>query len=184
MKGIVFILLGEVVRREHGEAMWEALLDRSGAGGAYTTLGNYADGEFFDLVRAAAAETGMAIPDVVRWFGREAQGLLAARYPEFFAPHDHARAFVLTLNDIIHPEVRKLYPGADVPDFGFDTSDPDVLRMTYHSERAMCAFAEGLIEGAARHYGQRAEIVQPRCMHHGDDHCLLEVRFSPNHDPA
>lgn len=184
MKGIVFILLSEVVRREHGEAMWDRLLTAAGTTGVYTTLGNYPDAELFDLVRAASDETGMAPAEVVRWFGREAQGILTARYPEFFAPHDHARAFVLTLNDIIHPEVRKLYPGADVPDFGFDTSDPGVLRMTYHSERAMCAFAEGLLEGAARHYGQRAEIVQPRCMHRGDDHCLLEVRFTPSHEPA
>ena len=27
----------------------------------------------------------------------------------------------------IHPEVRKLYPGASVPEFDFDTSSPDVL---------------------------------------------------------
>lgn len=182
MKGVVFILLGEVVRREHGEAAWDALLERAGAGGVYTSLGSYPDAEFFRLVRAASDETGRAPADLIRWFGREAQGILSGRYPEFFAPHAGARAFVLTLNDIIHPEVRKLYPGADVPDFGFDTSDPETLRMSYHSERAMCTFAEGLIEGAALHYGQRAEIAQPRCMHYGDDHCLLEVRF--HHDPA
>lgn len=184
MKGIVFILLGEVVRREHGEAMWDALLERAEVEGAYTTLGNYPDAELGHLVHAASDVTGLAPAEIVRWFGREAQGFLSERYPEFFEPHPDTRAFVLTLNEIIHPEVRKLYPGADVPDFGFDTTDPDVLRMSYHSARAMCVFAEGLIEGAARYYGQEAEIVQPRCMHRGDDHCLLEVRFHRLPDAA
>ena len=49
--------------------------------------------------------------------------LFAVRYPQFFEPHDCTRSFVLTLNDIIHPEVRKLYPGADVPEFDFGIRD-------------------------------------------------------------
>ena len=48
--------------------------------------------------------------------------------------------------------------------------------MRYRSERRMCAFAEGLIEGAAEHFGERATIAQPQCMHRGDDHCVLEDR--------
>src|SRR5690606_27411138 len=92
--------------------------------------------------------------------------------------HPDTRAFVLALNDIIHPEVRKLYPGADVPDFGFDTRDPDVLRMTYRSARRLCAFAEGLIEGAARHYGEDVAVRQTACMHRGDSACVFELRFS------
>ena len=65
----------------------------------------------------------------MRWYGRNALPLLAERYPAFFAPHTEARGFVLTLNEIIHPEVRKLYPGAITPAFAFDASDPDRLVM-------------------------------------------------------
>ena len=55
----------------------------------------------------------------MRWFGREALPLLADRYPDFFEQHPRHQPFLLTLNRIIHPEVRKLYPGADVPNFEF-----------------------------------------------------------------
>ena len=79
------------------------------------------------LVGAASQALALPADDVVRWFGRNALPLLAERYPAFFAPHDDVRSFVLTLNEIIHPEVRKLYPGADTPDFAFDASDPDRL---------------------------------------------------------
>lgn len=178
MKGIVFTLLEDLVRRDHGDATWDALLQAAGLSGAYTTLGNYPDADLYRLVGAASQALGADANDVVRWFGREALPLLAAHAPQFFRPHADTRAFVLTLNDIIHLEVRKLYPGADVPDFDFDTSVPGRLRLTYRSHRRLCAFAEGLIEGAARHYGERVEIAQPACMHRGDDACVLDLTFA------
>ena len=117
----------------------------------------------------------MPAEDIIRWFGRNALPLLAKSYPKFFEPHDSTRPFVLTLNDIIHPEVRKLYPGADVPVFDFDTSSDEVLVMDYVSRRQLCSFAEGLIEGAADHYGETVSIEQSQCMGRGDSKCVLEI---------
>jgi hypothetical protein len=177
MKGVVFNLLEESVRREFGEEVWEDLLDEAGLSGAYTSLGNYPDAELAGLVAAAAARLGLPEAEVVRWFGQHALPLMADAYPAFFAPHHSARSFVLTLNDIIHPEVRKIYPGADVPEFDFDTTSPDVLVMGYHSHRRMCALARGLIEGAAAHFGEEAVIEEPECMHRGDPKCVFRITF-------
>ncbi len=179
MKGLVFNLLEDLVRRDHGDGEWDALLAASGVSGIYTSLGNYPDTDLYRLVGAVSHRFGIGASDVVRWFGRESMPLLAVRVPEVFRPHTSTRAFVLTLNDIIHPEVRKLYPGADVPDFDFDASESGRLRMTYRSQRRLCAFAEGLIEGAARHYGERVEIARPSCMHRGDAACVLDIAFFP-----
>ena len=179
MKGIVFNLLEEIVVREHGDDTWDALLDAAGVDGVYTSLGSYPDADLMALVAAASQALALPADDVVRWYGRNALPLLAERYPAFFAPHDEARGFVLTLNEIIHPEVRKLYPGAVTPAFAFDASDPDRLVMEYHSERRLCAFAEGLLIGAGDHFGQQVEIVQPECMHRGDERCLIEIGFGP-----
>ena len=84
----------------------------------------------------------------------------------------------MTLNAIIHPEVRKLYPGADVPEFSFDASTEDLLVMGYRSRRRLCGFAEGLLEGAGDHYGESVRIAQPRCMLRGDDSCVLEIALT------
>ena len=100
-----------------------------------------------------------------------------ARYPAFFLGHTDTRSFLLTLNDIIHPEVRKLYPGADVPEFAYDTTSTDVLTIFYSSARKLCALAEGLIHGAAAHYGEDATIAQAECMHQGASRCVLRVSF-------
>lgn len=177
MKGVVFNLLERLVARDFGEDTWDALLDTSGVDGVYTSLGSYPDEDLVKLVGAAADAFGMPADDVVVWFGRNALPLFAPLYPQLFEPHRSTRSFVLTLNEIIHPEVRKLYPGADVPEFDFDVRD-ELLVMGYRSPRKMCSFAEGLLLGAADHFGERLTLEQPSCMKRGDDQCVLEIAFA------
>ena len=178
MKGIVFNLLAEIVTRDHGEDAWDSILEDAGVDGAYTSVGNYADEDLTKLVAAASKALDLPPDDVVRSFGRNALPLFAETYPHLFAPYTDTRSFVLALNGIIHPEVRKLYPGADVPDFVFETPADDRLLMHYASARKMCPFAEGLTLGAAAHFGERVEIRQPTCMLRGDDECILDMTFS------
>jgi Haem-NO-binding len=177
MKGIMFNLLQEVVVQERGEATWDDILDAAGADGAYTSLGSYPDAELLRLLAASPARESPG--SGLRWFGRAAMPLLARRYPVFFTEHRSTRSFLLTLNNIIHTEVRKVYPGSDVPDFDFDSSSAeDQLVLGYHSKRKLCGLAEGLIEGAADHFSERVAISQTLCMHRGDEKCVLVCRFS------
>lgn len=178
MKGIVFNLLETLVVRDFGEDTWESLIESAGVSGAYTSLGSYPDEDLFALVGAASEALALEPAEVTRWFGRSAMPLFAERYPTLFQDHRSALPFVLTLNDIIHPEVRKLYPGAIVPVFDFDTSNPAQLLMDYESPRKLCAFAEGLVQGAADHFEETVVIEQPLCMNRGDPHCRLAITFS------
>jgi hypothetical protein len=178
MKGIIFNLLQETVSHEYGADTWDALLESTGLEGAYTSLGNYPDEQLVALVGAASAALKTPPDVIIRWFGVRALPILATKYPAFFQRHQTTRSFILTLNAIIHPEVRKLYPGADTPDFEFDASSPDVLHMVYRSKRKLCALAEGLIEGAAGQYGETVQIGHPQCMHRGDAHCRLDLSFT------
>jgi hypothetical protein len=178
VKGIVFNLVEGVVRTEHGDDVWDQVVDDAGVTGAYTSLGSYPDEDLMAIAGTVAVRLGTDPSSVVRHVGHQSIATLSERYPEFFAPHDNVRSFLLTLNDIIHPEVRKLYPGALVPDFEFRSDDPAVLELAYHSDRGRCDLAEGLILGAADHYAQRIELTQPQCVHRGDPVCVLRVRTS------
>ena len=177
MKGIVFNLLEEVVRQEYGEDTWDDLLEAAALDGAYSSLGSYGDEELNKLVCAASDALQLPPDAIVRWFGCKALPLMAQSYSHFFTAHQNTRSFVLALNTIIHPEVRKLYPGADVPVFDFDTASEEVLLVGYHSPRRMCAFAQGLVEGAAAYFGESIRFEQSLCMHRGDSQCLFHIRF-------
>lgn len=178
MKGIIFNLLEEVLTQKLGPDTWDDLLKSVQDEGSFTSLGSYPDERFVKLVNAAAGLLHQPSDAVIRWFGSEAIPLLEKKYPAFFARHQATRPFLLTINAIIHPEVRKLYPGADTPDFDLDASSPDVLVMGYRSKRKLCALAEGLIDGAARHYGERVSIHHGECMHRGDPQCRLTLSFA------
>ncbi|MBA3653310.1 MAG: heme NO-binding domain-containing protein [Actinobacteria bacterium] len=176
MKGIIFNLVEEVVTDSYGPDTWDELLDEAGLEGAYTSLGSYPDDDLHGLVRAASSQLDVPPDAVIRTIGEQALPRLATRYPGFFDGHD-CRSFLLTLNDIIHPEVRKLYPGADVPDFAYEDGAPGELFIHYRSARQLCALAEGFILGAAAHFGETVAVDQTSCMHRGDRDCVLRVRF-------
>jgi hypothetical protein len=178
MKGIVFNLLEEAVTQKYGEDTWDDLLLSAGLDGAYTSLGSYSDADLLKIVAAASKALGLPPQSIVRWFGSAAVPILVRQFPGFFAPHSSTKSFVLTLNHVIHPEVRKLYPGADVPEFEFETPSENGVVIRYQSRRKLCAFAEGLIEGAAHHFHETAEIQQPTCMNRGDDQCTLVCTFT------
>jgi len=179
MKGVVFNLLEQAVTDAHGDDTWIDLLEEADVGGAYTSLGSYPDSEMIALVGAAANKLDLQAADVLRWFGRAAMPLLAERYHPFFVGHVSARSFVLSVNDIIHPEVRKLYSGAGCPHFHFSQDADQRLVIGYQSPRQMCHLAHGFVEGAADHYRESVAIEHLSCMLEGDALCRLAVRWLP-----
>jgi Haem-NO-binding len=181
VKGIVFNLLEEVVATRFGEEAWDEMLGHTGLGGAYTSLGNYPDSEFTTLLAALSRRIGETERDVLRWFGRNSMPRLAERYAEFFRGHRGLRTFLLSLNDVIHSEVRKLYPGAEVPNFEFETpegaKEHEALLIHYRSERRLCLLAEGFILGAADQFNERVDVRQEQCMLDGARECRIVCRF-------
>jgi hypothetical protein len=178
MKGVIFNLAEEVVRAAHGEDAWDAVLEGAGLEGSWTSLGSYPDEHLARVVTSAAALLGQDEQAVLRVLAQGALPMLALRYPHFFQQHADASAFILTLNDVIHPEVLKLYPGATPPTFSFDRLDATSLTLTYASERRLCALAEGFVQGAAAYYHQTVAVSQSSCMLNGDTHCLLHCQFA------
>lgn len=171
MKGIVLQLLGRCARDAFGEDTWRQAMRDAGMAEPFEPQRVYPDSEFDAVVAALAAARGITATGAQRWFGECAIAHFHAMAPDLFDRHGDSWSFLLTLNDIIHPQVRRDYPGASAPDFGFDASERGELVLTYHSERRMCAFAEGLILAAMRHYGDPPQLRHARCMHRGDLHC-------------
>lgn len=175
MKGIIFNIVESVVVAEHGIDAWDDVIDESGVLGAYTSLGTYPDSDLLAIAGVVADRAQTTPSNVMRHVGHQGLSRIYDRYPQFFTPHSDVISFLLTVDEIIHPEVRSLYPGADVPRFTYNLVGDTTLELTYQSRRKRCDFAEGMILGAAEHYGQTVEITQTRCMMLGDDECVLRV---------
>lgn len=179
MKGIIFTVLAEVVTEQHGPRVWDQLLDAAGIDGAYTSVGTYPDDELERLVAAAAERLGTDREDVLRWFGRHAIPRFRSRYPAIFRRHETTRSLLLSLNDVIHPQVRKLFPGAYAPEFDYQDVAERSLALEYQSTRMLCSFAEGLVLGAADHFGETVVVTHTSCARRGDEVCVLACEFPP-----
>lgn len=177
MKGIIFNLLERAVVEEHGEDVWDDLLDQVGSDGVYSAVGQYDDEHLMAFVSAAAEMLGADEDSVVRWFGVSAIPLLADTYPAFFTDAGDLRTFLTSLNDVIHSEVRKIYPGAVVPEFAFQHTDTGGLVMHYRSPRSLCQLAIGFATGASQHFGEPVAIVEEHCKRDGHEECVLHVDF-------
>lgn len=176
MKGVIFNLLEDVVSEHHGDAAWDDLLAAAECDGIYTSLGSYPDAQLLALIEAAAQMTGTPVRKLLHWFGVQALPKLAQRYPSFFEDAPDARSLILSVNTIIHPEVRKLYSGASCPHFHF-VEGPGTLTLGYNSPRKLCDLAHGFVEGVAAHYGEEVRFSQPSCMHDGAPTCQLVVTW-------
>jgi len=175
MRGLIFNLVEEMVKGEYGVDMWDEVIDASLASGAYTALGTYADAELTVLVESVARLTGLDEMYVRRESGRNGIAMFAARYPEYFFRHDDVVSFLLTLNSVVHAEVRKSDPGSGVVAIGFRGLSGGGLELLYASERGLCDLAEGLVLGAVAHFGRDEEVTHPECMRRGDPCCVLRV---------
>ncbi|MCW1384139.1 heme NO-binding domain-containing protein [Novosphingobium sp. KCTC 2891] len=178
MKGVIFNVLEDAVVAEHGPDSWADLLDAAGLDGIYSSLGSYPDAELLAIVDRAAATLDQPVPQVLRWFGRKAIPLLAERYPRLFEQHRSARSFVTSVNDIIHPEVRKLYAGAACPHFHFHELDDGRLAMAYRSQRQLCHLAQGFVEGSGDHFAETVAVEHISCVHHGEPVCRLALDWA------
>ena len=174
MKGIIFHIVEEVVTAKLGPEAWDALLTMTGLPGIYTSLGSYPDAELMALVDACAEMTGLEQADLLRMVGTDAIPLLYNRYPIFFEDAQNARAFILSLNTIIHPEVRKLYAGTACPHFHF-VETGNTVTMGYDSPRRLCHLAHGFVLGLANHFEETIEIEHPACMHSGAPMCHIKL---------
>ena len=97
------------------------------------------------------------------------------RYTGFRTTPTSIREFLPKVDDLIHPQVLKLYPGASVPRFALRDNGDD-LEMDYLSVRDLCMLAEGLVLGVADHYGETVVVDQPSCKKRGDSRCTIRIR--------
>ena len=161
MKGMVFTEFLDMVELKFSADMVDDIIEDSQLpnGGAYTAVGTYDHAELVQMVEALAQRSGVPVPALVHTFGLHLFGRFHALYPGFFSGIPTALDFLEGIETVIHTEVRKLYPNAQLPEFDC-VRTASGLDMVYSSPRHFGDLATGLIEGALLHFGDPVSLTR------------------------
>jgi hypothetical protein len=69
-------------------------------------------------------------------------------------------SFLASIEDVIHVEVRKLYPDAELPRFESTFPVEGSMEFVYRSPRHFDDLAAGLIAGCIEHFGEDVQVTR------------------------
>ncbi len=173
----MFIAFNQMIEEQINIDTWERLLDEvnPASGGIYVSVEDFPDEELFALVEKLSELSGQSVPVLVESFGCYLFKFLTEKYPVFTDNEDNFFDFLKSIDSVIHKEVQKLYENPNLPKLDHEQISDNTLMMYYTSPRKLCLLAEGLIRGAALHYGVDYQLQHETCMHKGDKFCTFRI---------
>ncbi len=156
MKGIIFTTFNRLVEEKFGLEIWDRMIEsvQPESEGIYVSTSTYSFQELINLVQDLSKETEVPVNDLIRVFGEYVFPFLANSQPQL-VDSKTAKEFLLKVNDIVHFEVRKLYPDAELPLFDYEDPGDGKLVMIYSSIRNLPTFVEGLIIGVGLYFSEK-----------------------------
>lgn len=179
MKGLVFTEFLDMVEEKFGYEMVDKIITESTleSEGSYTQIGTYSFGEMVQLITRLHVHTKIEVPVLLRTYGLYFFAFLEKNYPGFLEKEKSAFAFLNSIENHIHVEVRKLYPDAELPSFDTSEVSDDQMEMIYRSERGLGPFAQGLIEKSMEYYGESGTVSMENL---SDDGKIVRFLISKN----
>ncbi|MYN07244.1 heme NO-binding domain-containing protein [Pseudoduganella aquatica] len=175
MKGVVFTEFMELVEARMGLDMLDRIIIEANLpnDGAYTSVGTYDHAELVRLVVALSNASGLAIPALIHLFGQHLFQRFSVGYPALFADASNTYDFLSRIDDVIHVEVRKLYPDAELPKLPCERPAPGELVLMYSSPRGFADLAAGLIDGCIAHFKETISVTRTDLPMEGNLHRTL-----------
>lgn len=167
--GTMLDLVRTNVERRYGQTTWAALLGRLRA-----VEGNGASG--LGARRGQGTDANAPSDALACWLGRQAVARAARDWPDVFERNPDLRAFLLGLDGRTGG---RGFSGGDEVQLAVQVHhavDRDLF-VTVDGDGASCALIEGLIAGAAEHYGERIRLELLKCCKWGDNRCVIRVGF-------
>lgn len=157
MKGVVFTQFLEMVEDKFGLDITDDMIEKSKVDGVYTQAGNYPVADMFAMVQALSDITNISVEDLVFTYGEYLFSILITIYPEPIKRYNNTFDFISNVENVVHPEVKKLYPDSDLPTFELVSMDEQQMKIIYKSTKPLMDFAKGLMMGCAKYYGENIE---------------------------
>lgn len=177
MKGSVFNGFENYVEQYYGLHIWQQIIENSQLEneGVFLASDAYNDQELFSIISVLSNIVSTPESGIQREFGEFFFTTLFSLARQHVEHVDNLFDFLRAVDDVIHVEVNKSDSSAYTPAFFYDQPTENELIMRYVSKRGMCYFAEGLIVGAAKQFKTKAQISQSKCVHCGDEYCLINI---------
>ncbi|MDN3596627.1 heme NO-binding domain-containing protein [Zunongwangia endophytica] len=174
MKGIVFTEFLDMVEENFGIEIVDYIINESKlqSEGIYTSVGTYDFVEMQSLLVNLSKKVEIPLDDLIYSYGLYFFRVLTTLHPAIFALYKDPIELVSSIENHIHVQVRKLYPGAELPTFKVEKKTEDHLEILYFSDRAMYMFAKALMEKTFEHYDRDSEIKMEKLAEDG-----TQVRF-------
>ncbi|MEO6422548.1 MAG: heme NO-binding domain-containing protein [Candidatus Nitrotoga sp.] len=162
MKGVVFTEFMEMVESRMGLEMLDRIITEAELpnDGAYTSVGTYDHAEMVRLVSALSNATGLSTQQLIFIFGEQLFQRFSLSYPALFGDVNNAFDFLSRIDGVIHVEVRKLYPDAELPKLECERPSANELSILYSSPRGFGDLAAGLIAGCIKHFDERISVTR------------------------
>ncbi|HED13982.1 MAG TPA: heme NO-binding protein [Gammaproteobacteria bacterium] len=178
MKGVIFNVFDTFVVERFGADAYEALLDSCTlqTREPFVGPGTYPDADFAELIIKASQQLNLPTPDLLRAFGHFCLPRLVDKLPELLEGHT-AKSFLLSVENVVHIEVHKLYADALTPTFRYLDPAPSHLSIQYSSPRRLCHLMEGLLDGVSEHFATTISYHQSQCMLDGAESCVFDLEF-------
>ncbi|MEM9607545.1 MAG: heme NO-binding domain-containing protein [Actinomycetota bacterium] len=155
MKGAMFKLLEAYVEELDRVGAFTDLLEDAGLGDQppYAGPGTYPDEHMIALIGAATRRYAVPADELLYGFGRFAFPGLARSAGSLLDGVDDARTFLLTLESVVHTEIRKVDPEARPARFQVEEVGPTELHLRYESDLGLFPLVEGLLAGVGDWFG-------------------------------
>lgn len=162
MKGVVFTEFMEMVEARMGLDMLDHIITEAQLpnDGAYTSVGTYDHAEMVRLVTALSKATGLSASQLMHLFGEQLFQRFSVSYPALFGDASNVFDFLGRVDGVIHVEVRKLYPDAELPKLECERPRDGVLSVLYSSPRGFGDLAAGLIAGCIKHFNEPIAVTR------------------------
>src|SRR5882724_8236709 len=154
MHGSVLHGFKQFVVVRHGKDAWSTIARPAGVSGMFTIREDYADEQLATLVRATAAHEKRSVPNILENFGAAIVPTLVGLYDAFVVPAWRTLDLLENTENVIHRTIRMRDAKAHPPHLRTRRVSAQEVHIEYTSERRLCAFALGICQGVAAHYGE------------------------------
>ena len=140
--------------------------------GIYTSIGTYDFNEMLSLISNLSEKVNVPVQDLIYAYGLYFFKVLHSHHPDIIKYYKTPIDLLESVENHIHVEVRKLYPGAELPTFKIERKDESNIEMIYYSDRGLYMFAKALMDKTFEHFNKSAKITYELLKEDG-----TEVRF-------